>query len=51
MWAAATLDDLQNVKSRHYEGNLLQDKFWNGVYTSLYRKKYESLSAVAKIAG
>lgn len=49
MWAVTTLDELNNVKARHFEGNLLQDKFWNGVYQTLHRKKYEAIVATSKV--
>jgi hypothetical protein len=48
--AATNLDELGAVKTRHFEGNLLTDRFWAGVYKILYDKKYTTLSAISQVA-
>jgi hypothetical protein len=46
--AATSLDELNNVKSRHFEGGFLNDKFWAAVYRTMHDKKYTSLMAVSQ---
>lgn len=48
---AASLDELQAIKSRHYDAGALQDRFWANVYTVLFNRKYDTLSAAKQKDG
>ncbi|MGG7581719.1 ERF family protein [Rhizobium sp. Nf11,1] len=48
--AATSLDELQAIKNRHFDNNLLADRFWNGVYKILHDKKYATLSAISQVS-
>jgi hypothetical protein len=45
---AANLDELNNIKQRHLETQLLGDRFWATVYKVLFDRKYLNLSRVAQ---
>lgn len=45
---AANLDELNNIKQRHFEAQLLGDRFWAGVYKIVYDRKYLTLSRAAQ---
>jgi len=49
--ASASLDELQNTKTKHSEGGYLNDKFWRNVYTILYDRKYNSLVSMNQTTG
>lgn len=47
--AATGLDDLNNIRQRHVEAQLLGDRFWASVYKILYDKKYHTLAAISQV--
>lgn len=46
---AANLDELNNIRQRHIEANLLTDRFWGTVYKVLFDRKYLNLTRAAEL--
>lgn len=45
---AANLDELNNIRQRHSDAQLLGDRFWATVYKVLYDRKYLNLTRAAQ---
>ncbi|CUW85637.1 ERF family protein [Rhizobium pusense] len=46
--SAANIDELNNIKQKHFEAGLLSDRFWSTVYKVLFDRKFLNLSRAAQ---
>jgi hypothetical protein len=43
VYVTTTLDELSNIRSKHSEAGLLQNKFWATIYSAIHERKYAAL--------
>lgn len=43
VYVTTTLDELSNVRSKHSEAGLLNNKFWQTIYAAIHERKYAAL--------